>query len=147
MVLTHYIVESGALAFGWCISAKHYNRCRRIHILLASAMRLKHIKLFLSQKVSQMLSQMPAFEELCEKIQQINDNPSTKAIGDLENSEQIQEFLKCYEEFSNETRKGKHGMTVKYWYVYAEEIVANYLHMSRAVRTNDIDFSYLSWGK
>ena len=110
-------------------------------------MRLKHIKLFLSQKVSQMLSQMPAFEELCEKIQQINDNPSTKAIGDLENSEQIQEFLKCYEEFSNETKKGKHGMTVKYWYVYAEEIVANHLHMSRAVRTNDIDFSYLSWGK
>ena len=31
-------------------------------------------------------------------------------------------------------------MTVKFWYVYAEEIVANYLHMSRAVRTND--FSY-----
>ena len=36
---------------------------------------------------------MPAFEELYEKIQQINDNPSTKAIGDLEKSEQIQEFL------------------------------------------------------
>ena len=38
-------------------------------------------------------------------------------------------------------------MTAKLWYVYAEDLVANYLHTSRAVRTNYIDLFIFILGK
>ena len=88
-------MESGAPSSGSLsgfITARHYSRCRRMHVLLASAMRKKHIKLFELRNFHKCLHS----KNCVKKIQQINDNPSNKAIGDLENSEQFQEFLKCF---------------------------------------------------
>ena len=45
----HILMESGALTKGSLnafLSSKHYNQCRRMHVLLATAMRIKHIDFF-----------------------------------------------------------------------------------------------------
>ena len=73
------------------ITGKHYNRCKRIHPLLAVAMEIE------SEYVSELL-------------QMQDKNFSTESL-----SKELIEMIHMYLEFKENTRNGMHGKTAQYW--------------------------------
>lgn len=109
-------------------------RCKRLHTLLAGAMQVLHLRMFLSEK-----GPIPA--TVLNLIEDLNNRPHPDLLDELSSSE-LEEFLDAYEEFKKETMDGKHGSTAKYWIIYIE-LEHRYKLLDRACRTNDLQlFAY-----
>jgi hypothetical protein len=129
IMLDSEVLASGSL--NGFLSGKHFNRCKRLHPMLATSFRTLHFKHFL--EVSG-----PLPESVLKKLDDVAANPSPKKMEDIESSEEVIQFMEKYEEYTQETRDMKHGATAAYWMTYID-LVGVYMLFSRACRTNDID--------
>lgn len=123
----YVLSETGVLAAGSMkgfITGTHYNRCKRLHQLLAAAFEMLHFDSFLQ-----------TIEELTEDT--VQDILTTS--GDLSSVRpSVRKVLDEYEKYCDDTKKGEHGKTAEYWFTYVQ-----YMHLykefSRAIRTGDLD--------
>lgn len=109
---------------------KHYNRCKRLHPLLAAAIQSLHFSVFLEKNE-------PILEDLREMIRELNTNMSPLVLETLEASPQYISLMSKYVAYCNETLGGKHGSTQKFWLMYVS-LVQRFLIFNRACRTNDV---------
>ena len=126
----HILVDTGVLASGSLpgfISGKHFNRCQRLHIMMATAFDMLHFEAFLCQ-----YGDVP--DSFKEKLQYLN---SPTELEELENSPEYTTIVAAYEKYTQDTRSGKHGPTAAYWVQYID-LVHNFMLFSRACRTNDL---------
>lgn len=109
-----------------------------MHVLLAAAMRSKHLDLFL-----QMQSANEGYTNLVKTLKAIQASPSPESMTALEKTEKYTTFMKAYEKFCSETRVGKYGVNAQFWRNYID-MIDIFMLFSRAVRTNDLNlFIYI----
>jgi len=123
------LTETGVLAPGSLngfLLGKHYNRCKRLHPLLATAFQSLHFSRFLEKH-----GPIPSI-----MLEQLQESPSCM-LGELENSDEYDKFMKEYDAYTEQTLEGQHGSTAKYWMMYVD-LVRRFLVFNRACRTNDL---------
>ena len=131
----HLLTESGVLAEGSLmgfIRGKYYNRCVRVHDILALAMERKIYESFISNlnqemldNIKELLSRAPSDAKAQEQF--LNGHPLLKDHFDQ------------YELFFDSVLNGKLGPTAQYWCMYVYMINRIHRDLMRAVHTNDID--------
>ena len=122
----YILTENDVLAPGSLngfISGKHFNRCKRLHPML-------HFESFLTEHG-------PVPKSILESLQSLQDSPTAEVMDTIEKSQDYISFMEQYEDFSNDTRSGKHGTTAMYWMMYMD-LVGIFLLFTRACRTNDL---------
>ena len=149
--LGHILEESGGpqvladtevLAIGSLngfLSGRHYNRCKRLHVLLATAFRVLHFRSYVATCGNISAS-------LLNLLTGLKDQPSSEAFEVIQNSPDFLSFLENYERFTEETRSGNHGSTAQFWMVYID-LVGLFLLFSRACHSNDLDLYIYSLGE
>jgi hypothetical protein len=121
------------------LTGRHYNSCKRLHILLANSMHTLHFRSFIKHN-----GLLPI--EFSENLKRLHDEPSPAAMQQFEESAVYVEMMQNYEEYTEATRSGLHGATAEYWVMYID-LVELYLLLSRAVRTNDLDLFIYALGE
>ena len=79
------------------ISGTHFNRCKRIHPILALALRVLHFREFLSVYGHQ--------EDLKDVLQRFSNQSKWEEVE----TQLVQDLLKSYEDYTEETRRGVQG--------------------------------------
>ena len=128
------LCATGVLATGSAagfLAGRHFNRCRRLHPMLATAMGLLHFKRFLEMSG-------PVTQEFQELLEQLRDNPCPEILIKVQSSDVFAEVKSRYDHFCEATRNGDLGGTAKFWMWYVD-IVHDFLTFDRACRTNDLD--------
>jgi len=133
--IEHLLTESGILAEGSLmgfIRGKLYNRCARVHEILAQVMERKLYESFLSslsresqKSISELLADVP--NSFHDKEQFLQSQPLFK------------EHLDQYEEYFKRVMEGELGPTAQYWCMYIYMINRVHRDLLRAVLTNDVD--------
>ena len=108
------------------IYGTHFNRCKRIHPIMALALRVLHFREFLSVYGHQ--------EDLKDVLQRFSNQSKWKEVE----TQLVQDLLKSYEDYTEETRRGVQGKTAQFWMMYLDYI-QHYQLLDRAVRTNDVE--------
>ena len=119
------LIESGVLASGSLngfLSGRHYNRCKRLHPLLALGFQMLHFQHFID-------TCGPISENFVSHLTTMQSNFTPKALENFEITTDYLELMQMYEEFTEKTRSGQHGKTAKYWIMYCD-LVGNYLLFS-----------------
>ena len=130
----YVLIEADVLAAGSLkgfIQGKQYNRCKRLHPLLAAAFEILHIEMFVKRYEIYPFIIMIISKEL-EKIQE------EKCLNTDSLSQELIEFIAAYETFVKDTVNGNHGLTAKYWMHYVD-MIHLYHEFSRSIRTGDHD--------
>ena len=112
------------------IEGKHFNRCKRIHVLLSRALQAVHFKEFLNEHEDILFD-----EKIIDELQFIQNN-STEMHESLKLKSELENILNQYQEFLKLTLAGEHGNTAKYYMQYVE-FVNIYLKFERSIRTSD----------
>ena len=131
----YLLTEAGVLAEGSLmgfIRGKYYNRCVRVHSILALVMERKLYESFvqtLSQEIQDdikyLLTEVPVNVDATEQF--ISDHPL------------YIEHMQQYEQFFENVMSGELGPTAQYWCMYIYMINRIHRDLMRAVRTNNID--------
>ena len=103
---SHIVNETNVVANGSLnrfLLGKHYNRCKRIHPLFSAAIQLLHFEKILSNKETD-LEALDLYEKHLENVQQANH--------DEDLSLELEDLLKLYSDYVNNTLNGKHGITL-----------------------------------
>ena len=132
------LTESGVLASGSLnqfLKGKHYNRCKRIHMLFAAAIEILRLDEFVNEDGDNIISMFALREE----INQINQHDFN--INSL--SDDLKKFLKSVERNKNDICDGASGATAKYWMGYVD-MVMTWLEFSRSIREGDLDLYIFS---
>lgn len=136
--LMNVAVESRIIASGSVdsfISGKHFNRCKRLHPLMALGLEILHFRFFLE---NEKITVPENFET--ELIAFNNRNLSYDAL--LNNSE-VSEILSAYSAFKEASLSGAHGITPKFYMIYIN-LVNYYQMLSRSIRTGNFSlFKYI----
>ncbi|KYN10044.1 hypothetical protein ALC57_17839 [Trachymyrmex cornetzi] len=130
--LTHMMVESNLLASGSVngfISGKHFNRCKRLHLLLSLALQVLHIQKFLTT------NQITISENVIDYL--IKMQPEKLSSDELTDAE-LSTINQKYSEFKLDTLNGMYGKTAQYYVMYIE-FVNYYLMFTRSIRVGDFD--------
>jgi len=90
------------------LSGKHYNRCKRLYVLLATAIQIMHFRKFLAEQ-----NDVPNL--LANQLRNVLDQPLPAAMQATEETEEYSALMEQYEEFMNKTRSGEHGKTAHFW--------------------------------
>lgn len=128
------LTDTGVLAAGSLngfISGRHYNRCKRLHALLALAIQILHFKFFLADH-----GDLP--ESFMKQLHQLHDEPSPESLEKFESSTVYMEVMTKYGEFVEKSRSGDHGATAQYWMMYVDLVSLHQL-FSHATHTSDLD--------
>ena len=96
------------------MSGKSYNRCKRIHGLLGTALESLHFESFLDQIENR-------DKVLLQLITDLDGVRSTKpddkiSFGKLELSQETEDTWVAYAHYSKDTADGKHRKTAQYWF-------------------------------
>lgn len=129
--LTNIMVETNLIAcgsIGGFISGKNYNRCKRLHPIMALALEQLHFESFLARKQSTISKSV--IDYLAEFMQHKGVSPQ------LDHAE-TQQLIQWYEEYTAESLQGKHGKTCQYYAMYSD-FVNLYHFFVRSVRTGDL---------
>ena len=105
-----------------------------MHVLLATAMKSKHLELFL-----QLEEINDTYVHLVDTLKTIQASPSHEKIKNLEETGVYTSFMMSYESFCDDTRVGKHGVNAQFW--------QNYIDMVNIIRTNDVDLFIFMLGE
>ena len=108
------------------ITGSHFNHCKRIHPILALAMRSLHFREFLSVYGHK--------EELRDVLKILSNQNSWEVVQ----IQLVQDLLKEYEDYTEETRWGVQGKTAQFGMMYLDYI-QHYQLLDRAVRTNNVE--------
>lgn len=111
------------------IGGKNYNRCKRLHSLVALALQQLHFEAFLENKqlavgesVLEYFTTFLAHKDLSPQVQ----HPET------------QRLIQCYEEYIEDTLDGKHGRTAQFYAMYIDFINLYHLFI-KSIRVGDLD--------
>lgn len=130
------MVESGILAEGslqGLLLGKHFNRCKRLHVVAALSFKILHFKTFL-EKYQEEGEENLSPNEITEILE--NDNYVPMSCAETINI--LKGFLQQYEEYTKETLNGKHGLTAQYVSMYVWFIEMYQLY-EFSIRTSDLD--------
>ena len=134
--IEHILSESGVLASGSVVGflrGKHFNRCKRIHILLSLA-----LEICLFQKFMENYSNSALLKELHDQIEKLNKNLSQESLEIFIETSSIKQMQDDFNAFKEQTRSGLHGKTAQFYQQYID-LVTIYKYFSRAYRTNNLE--------
>lgn len=86
-----------------------------MHVLLATAIRIKHIDLFL-----QLEEPNDSYAHLVVALKTVQASPSPDRMEYLEEREEYIAFMTTYDSLCDETRAGKHGVNAQFWRNYID---------------------------
>lgn len=136
--LSHMMVESKIIASGsvnGIIEGKHFNRCKRLHPLMAVGLQILHFDQFLKTKqVERDFLKEQIFDDLLQ-YQDLAVSHSTTTAELLPNQE-LSRLLSSYQKFVDKTRQGDHGKTAQFYMTYIQ-LVNYYVILSRSIRMGD----------
>lgn len=130
--LSNIMVQSNLLASGSVngfLEGKHFNRCKRLHPLMAVGLEVLHFKSFLATRGA------VVSDTMIEEITRLQNTPISSFK--VEN-EELNELLNDYNMYKQKTRNGEHGKTPQFYLIYIN-LVHYYLTLSRSVRTGDFE--------
>ena len=128
------LVDADVLASGSLtgfLKWKHFNRCKILHLLFATALQVLHFKNFLEEFG-------PISQELATRMDELKRSPGPAMLECIEGSQEYKYLMESYEHSVQQTLDGEHGNTARFWMTYIT-LVKAYLMLSRACRTNDVD--------
>ena len=131
----YLLTESGILAEGSLMSfirGKYYNRCIRIHDILALVMERKLYDTFISTLTREMK------DVLNDLLSNVPQDCGTQEQF-IETSPIFQQHMWEFDVYLKKAMDGDHGPTVKYWSMYVH--IVNRLHrdLMRTLRINYVD--------
>jgi len=112
------------------IECKSYNRCRRLHPMLALAFEILLYRRFITDydQADELHNEMKNYASQFEK---------KKEVDDICDSPTFMEVFREYEKYKRKTEDGALGKTAQFWAMYMRYIQM-YHFMQRAVRENNI---------
>ena len=125
------LTDSGVLAPGSLrgfIECLNYNRCKRLHPMLALALEMLLFRRFMQDNENSGLVH----------LEMQNAHFETEDIEDVCNSTHFVELFDSFENFKNSVLRGDLGRTAQFWAMYIRYIQI-YHSVERAVRETDID--------
>lgn len=135
--LSNIMVESNLLATGSLngfLEGKHFNRCKRLHPLMALGLEILHFKSFLELKNTKVPDLMK------EEVTRLNT--CSMAFFEIQD-EELEKLLNDYCIYKQQTLKGEFGKTAQFYLIYIN-LVHYYLTLSRSIRTGDFKlFKYV----
>lgn len=126
--LTNVMVESNLLANGF-LDGKHFNRCKRLHPLVALDLEILHFKSFLQE------DNMILTDDMIEEVKRLQ-NCEISSFK-VEN-EDLKELMNNYDIYKQQSLNGEHGKTVQFYLIYVN-LIHHYFNLSRRIRTGDFD--------
>ena len=127
------LTEADVLATGSLngfLTGKHFNRCKRLHPILALAFEILH---FLA-----LLECYEFRDQMTTILSNLQPNSTAEDVERIMSSDTFAAGVAAYEDYTQKTRSGKHGASAQFWMVYID-YVHQYHLLERAIRTNDID--------
>lgn len=135
--LTNVMVESNLIANGSLkgfLEGKHFNRCKRLHPLMALGLEVLHFQSFLQMK------NIKFTDEMIDEVKRLQS--CKKSSFKIENDE-IKTIYEDYSRFKEQTLNGEHGKTSQFYLIYIN-LVNYYLTLSRSIRIGDFElFKYV----
>lgn len=131
----HILNECEVLAKGSINSfnkGKNYKRCKRMHELLALAMESLHFEMFLASQENSFENYEIIRSEVGVMKQEIDHEDSNFVY-----SKEMEDIFTKYTSYCDDTRKGEHGKTAKYWIEYIS-MIHLYHDFSRSIRVGDL---------
>jgi hypothetical protein len=122
-----FLAEGSVAGF---MKGKFYNRCTRIHQILAAVME--------QELFSNFLRSIRDEESLATELMSSN-NITVEYCQDIVGNASFVNLMKRYEIFFHDVLDGKHGSTAAYWAIYVYLIHRVYRELKRAVHSNDVD--------
>ena len=136
--LSHMMIESKIIASGsvnGIIEGKHFNRCKRLHPLVALGLKILHFHQFLkTERVEHDFVKGQIYEDLLES-QEKKITPSS-TLTDLLPNEILSQLLTSYQQHIEKTRQGNHGKTAQFYMIYIQ-LISYYVNLSRSIRMGD----------
>ena len=127
------VLASGSLV-GF-LQGIHSNKCKRLHILFATAQCILHFKDFLEEFD-------PINQELTTWMGELKRWPGPAMLEIIEGSQECKYHMESYVYSIQLTLYGERGNTTWFWMIYIT-LVRAYLMLSHGCRTNDVDlFNY-----
>ena len=130
------LTEAGVLAEGSVngfVGGKFYNRCTRIHQILATVLEKSLYQRFLEDELTEIEA-----EELSTTLDTVSDDEN-KIEQLLMQSNIFRDHLRSYEGFFTSVMGGKLGPTAAFYAIYVYMINRVYRDFQRAVRMNNVD--------
>ena len=130
----YLLTEAGVLAEGSLagfMKGKFYNRCTRVHQILAAVMERALFSKFLEVRED-------AEKSLAHEVMTDCDN-TVEHCQRVAGNAAFNSLIKRYETYFHDVIDGKYGTTAAYWAIYAYLMNRVYRELQRAVRTNDVD--------
>jgi len=134
--IEHILSESEVLASGSIpgfLNGKHYNRCKRVSILLSLS-----LEICLFEKFIEQLHSRPELEKLQDLVKILNDDLSQVTLEMFMENPNVKQVYDEFNEFKTKTRSGLHGRTAQFYQQYID-LVDRYKCFCRAYRTNNIE--------
>lgn len=134
--LTNIMTECELIANGSVagfIGGKNYNRCKRLHSLVALTLQQLHFEAFLENK------QLTVGESVLEYL---NTFLAHEDVSPQVQHAETQRLIQSYEEYTEDTLDGKHGKTAQFYAMYIDFINLYHLFI-KSIRVGDLDM-YLS---
>ena len=130
--IEYILTEYGILAEGSLngfLKGKFYNRCTRIHQLVAAVMEKAIFHRYIED----------APEEIRKVCEALLTASGQHDLDSRAQSEQVQVAMQCYEAYFQGLIKGSECKLAQFWAIYV--YIVNRIHrlLQRAVRTNDLD--------
>ncbi|GFY14285.1 uncharacterized protein TNCV_3614731 [Trichonephila clavipes] len=117
--LSHMMIESNIIASGsvnGLVEGKHFNRCKRLHPLMALGLKMLHFDKCLDNIEYNFLKEQVIDDRL--HYQEAIDSHSSMPI-ELPNNV-LSRVLSAYQKFVEETRQGEHGKTAQFCLIYIQ---------------------------
>lgn len=128
------LTESEVLAEGSMmgfLKGKFYNRCIRIHELLANVLEIKLHDRFLQDLPQE---EYEAFQDIMDAIPREHSEVEAHLTDPI-----ITQHLQKYEEFFHSVMEGSLGQTAQFWAIYIFLINRVHREVKRCVKMNDVD--------
>lgn len=133
--ITHMMIEADILAPGSVnafIKGKHFNRCRKLHPLVALAIQILHFEDFLERY------DIAFNENVIKIVYELQHNKIDKKFFNDPNNAELNDVICKYLKHVEQTLNGDFGKTPQFLLMYVE-YVNNYQMLSRSIRVGDFE--------
>lgn len=130
--LTNIMVDTKMLANGSVnsfIAGKHFNRCKRLHPIMALALQILHFEKFVQEK------NVELSHELKVKLMKFC---KTKSSQPSFQEPELKDLFEKYIQYKKLTLNGDHGKTAQYYMQYVQ-LIDYYLLLNSSIRTNNFE--------
>lgn len=130
--LPNVMVQSNLLAMGSLngfLEGKHFNKCKKLHPLMAVGLEILHFKSFLEMK------NISITDEMVQEVTRLGSCPISSFRTE---NEELDELLNDYNIYQAQTINGEFGKTAQFYLIYIN-LVHYYLMLSRSIRIGDFE--------